>query len=148
MYRQLYCTVQYCNSSQRLFSTRRSQPTGIQNPFQLWKEAPCTSYFQKDCMQKYIIRTVPKPKYKSWYRNLKMLTYQRWASQPNLKSANHKFGNSWALSAIANLQFLRCASPQIENPQISTKYCTTLSQNSPKSRTFKRFFITSTYSFK
>ncbi len=81
MYRQLYCTVQYCNSS-----------------------------------QKYIIPTVLKHKYKSWYRNLKMLTYQRWASKS-------KFLGS----------FLRCASPQIENPQISTKYCTTLSHNSPKS---------------
>ncbi len=29
--------------------------------------------------------------------------------------------------------------PQIANPQISTKYCTTLSQNSHKSRLCKRF---------
>jgi hypothetical protein len=70
-----------------------------------------------------------------------------------LKSANRKFANSWAHSAIANPQirkFLRYASPQIENPQIfmnnpqiviSTKYHTTLSQNSPKSRLFTRFFL-------
>ncbi len=32
-------------------------------------------------MQKYIKRTALKHKYKSWYRNLKMLTYQRWASK-------------------------------------------------------------------
>ncbi len=30
---------------------------------------------------------------------------------------------------------------QIASLQISTKYCTTLSQNSPKSRLFKQFFI-------
>ncbi len=47
-------------------------------------------------------------------------------------------------------KFLRCATPQkifkinmkAPNPQISTKYCTTLSQNSPKSRLFKPYFIT------
>ncbi len=30
--------------------------------------------------------------------------------------------------------------PQIANPQISTKYCTALSQSSPKSRLFIRFY--------
>jgi hypothetical protein len=37
-------------------------------------------------------------------------------------------------------KLLRCASPQIANPQlfIFPKYCKTLSQNSPKSRLFKK----------
>jgi hypothetical protein len=61
-----------------------------------------------------------------------------------------KSSNSWAHSAITNPQnFLGCASPRITKPQIfmiylqiinlqfSTKYCTTLSQNSPKTRSAK-----------
>ncbi len=39
------------------------------------------------------------------------------------KSTNRKFENYWAHSAIA-----------IANPQVSTKYCTTLYLNSPKNR--------------
>jgi hypothetical protein len=53
------------------------------------------------------------------------------------KSANPKYANYWAHSAIAIRKSLRCASPQIANPQIfminpqftnpqiSTKYSTT-----------------------
>ncbi len=61
---------------------------------------------------------------------------QRWAS----KATNLKFVQSWAYSAITNPPIPRCASPQIANSHISTKYCTTLSQNSPKSRLFKTIF--------
>ncbi len=68
----------------------------------------------------------------------------------NLKSENCKSANSWAHSAIANPQISQvCQSananaqvsliyPQITISKISTKCCTTLSQNSPKS--FKRIF--------
>jgi hypothetical protein len=65
------------------------------------------------------------------------------------EQANRKSAKSWAQSAIVNQQNLRCASSHIENPQIfminpqilqflQNKYCTTLSQNSPKIRLCKR----------
>jgi hypothetical protein len=41
---------------------------------------------------------------------------------------------------IANPQIIIMINPQIANSQISTKFCTTLSQNSPKSGLLKRFF--------
>jgi hypothetical protein len=71
------------------------------------------------------------------------------------KSANRKI-----LGLIPQLKihkFLRCARlqivnsqsfmiyPQIANIQISTKYCTTLSQNSNKSRLFKTIFVSCTF---
>jgi hypothetical protein len=55
-----------------------------------------------------------------------------------LKSANHKSANSWAHSAIANPQIFMIY-PQVANLQISTKYCTSLPQNSLKSRPFKKY---------
>jgi hypothetical protein len=70
----------------------------------------------------------------------------RWASKLFLKSVNRKYVNSWACSAIPNL-FLRCATPQISNPQlfmINPQICklqsTTLSQKSPKRRLFRTIF--------
>jgi hypothetical protein len=55
-----------------------------------------------------------------------------------LKSANHKSANSWAYSAIANPQIFMIY-PQVANFQIPTKYCTSLPQNSLKSRLFKKY---------
>ncbi len=70
-----------------------------------------------------------------WKRSMIILlssNLQRWA----IKSANGKFANSWAHSAIAIPQIsYRCASPQIANSQIFMLYLqiANLSQNSPKS---------------
>jgi hypothetical protein len=62
-----------------------------------------------------------------------------------LKSANHKSANSWAYSAIANPQIFMIY-PQLTNLQIPTKYCTSLSQNSLKSRLFKKYnFLINNY---
>ncbi len=64
---------------------------------------------------------------------------------------NCKSGNSWAHSTIANPHISQVSQSanhksanfmiylQIANLQISTKYCTTLSQNNPKIRLFNRF---------
>ncbi len=54
--------------------------------------------------------------------------------------------NSWAHSTSANpqiAQLCQFANPQIFiiKPQISTKYCTTMSQNSPKNRLFIQFLL-------
>jgi hypothetical protein len=52
-----------------------------------------------------------------------------------IRSANLKFANSWAHSAIANPQIF------IINPKISTQYCTTLFQNSHRSSLFTSFLL-------
>jgi hypothetical protein len=66
--------------------------------------------------------------------------------------ANFFFLTLGLIPVLQDRQFLRCASPQIVNPQIfminlnianvqiSTKYCTALPEKSPKSRLFRRFF--------
>ncbi len=68
-----------------------------------------------------------------------------------VNSANRKSSNSWAHSAISKiLKFLRCASPQIANPQISmifncksqianffTKYCALFHKTVLKSMYFQ-----------
>ncbi len=53
-----------------------------------------------------------------------------------------KSANSWAYS-LSICKFLRGASPQffMINPQISTKYCTSLSQNSPKVLFVNFFYV-------
>ncbi len=71
-----------------------------------------------------------------------------------------QIANPQILELIPLLQirkFLRYASPQIANPQIAnpqianlqntTNFCATLSQNSPKSRLFTRFFICRVHNF-
>ncbi len=57
------------------------------------------------------------------------------------KKINRKAANSWAFSAIAIQQILRCASPQIA----TAKYCTT--QNSYKSQFFKMIILFCTFEF-
>jgi hypothetical protein len=57
----------------------------------------------------------------------KLINYRRRASKRFFMAAIHKTANSLAHSAIAN-------------PQISTKYCTPLSQNRPKSCILTSFF--------
>jgi hypothetical protein len=67
---------------------------------------------------------------------------QRWEIKQILEARNLIFANSWDYSVSANLQIsfvCQSANPlifianlQIANPQISTKYCTTLTQKSHK----------------
>jgi hypothetical protein len=73
-----------------------------------------------------------------------LLKNQMWACKSGHAKVR-KSANYWTHSAIANLQIFRYAFTHIANPQIyninlqvanlqiSTKYCTTLSQISPKS---------------
>jgi hypothetical protein len=52
-------------------------------------------------------------------------------------STVRKSANSWTYSALTNSRISwvcqSAINPQMPNPQISTRYTTTLSQNSPKS---------------
>jgi hypothetical protein len=86
-------------------------------------------------------------------KKTKLLLLVRGGQANFLKFRNRKSVNSWAYSAITNPQISYvCQSTngksanfyynlQIANPQVSTKYCTTLSQKSPKSRLFSWFLL-------
>jgi hypothetical protein len=75
------------------------------------------------------------------WKGLKVVLYirQRWAIKLFIKVPANFLG----MSARKSANFV--SNPQIAKLQISTKYCTTLSQNSPKSRRLHNFFLLCTH---
>jgi hypothetical protein len=77
-----------------------------------------------------------------------MLNQKSTANRGGQANLFYKSANSWTHSLSQSANFLRWASPYIANqqifminPQISTKYCTSLSQNSPKNPLCKLFYV-------